>query len=240
MSSSSLLADRGIGEEDAQAGSGSVGARGADAATGLGSGRSTDADERASSDAVVDRSSGGELPDKLPRAGAAGLNSAETAARADGVQAAAGSVDTRREQVPRETVAAQDIERAARQSAERAADVEAARGQGAGAARDPSRIAEAGSSTAGGSTAVRAQDSILPETETEGSTGASGSMQQERGSQGASAARNGGAGIGSIQVQSAGAVQGAEMSTGQALSGIAADSQNEIISSRSRAARLLL
>ena len=239
VSSSDLLADRGMGDVSAQAAGGSAGARSADPVTGLASGRGSGVDERAASDAIVTGGSGRQS-DSFPDAGAAGLDLTDTAARADGISSTARKGDSSRERAPQNTVAAQDsVERAARQSAERAAAVEAARGQVAGAAFDVASSTEAGSSAAGGSVGKYRQDSVVTDAETGiGSIGASGSAQRQHGSDEASAGSGGGAGVWAMLAQGADAVQGAVMSTGQALSGIAADPQGNVIGSRSQEARL--
>ncbi len=210
VSSSGLLADRGA--EDAQAAGSSIGAGSADSVTGLGSGRG--ADERQSSDAMMARRSDEQL-DSVTDAGAADLDSADMAARGDGVKAAA-RTGSQREQLPKEPFAEQEVERAARQSVDRAADVEAARGQGLGAARDASRSAEAGSSVGEGVIATSRQGNTLPDADLgAGSIGAGDGMQRQRGSDKESDRRVG-AGTDAMQARSVGAGQGVESSTVQA------------------------
>jgi len=215
VSSSGLLADHSFSAEDARAAGGNFGAGSIDPATELGSGRSSGADEQASSDARMARRSGGHV-DPATDAGAADLNSAAMAARGDGLEAAA-HTGSQREQDPQKIVAARDVERAARQSAERAADVEAARGQGAGAGRDASSSTEAGLTAGEGVTPISRQGSSLPDVDIgAGNVGVSDSMQRRRGSDEEAADRGAGAGTEAMQARSIGAGQGLDVRADQA------------------------
>ena len=230
VSSSSLLAGR-IAAEDAQAAGGSAGAGGADPAIGLDSGRSSGANGRASSDAIMARRSDEQL-DSVTDAGGADLNSADLAAREDGVQATA-RTGSQRGQLPQKTSPTREAERAARQSAERAADAQAALGQGAGAAHDALRRTDTGASAAGGSAATDSQDSGLPGAdEAAGSIGASAGVQRLRAGDSITAGQDGSTKHAALRIQSA------DVSTGQALSSISGDPQSSRLSSQAQAARL--